>query len=114
MPTDDERSKLAERLRNIIGYTSLDIIETIQEACGCNAGLARADVMELKIRLADIIEPEPESTCKMELVKKGPIYRVWRFSCCGYEHSENVTDGGATELPGTRCPKCGAVVNDER
>ena len=55
-----------------------------------------------------------ERTCKMELVKSGPIYRVWRFSCCGYEHSENVTDGGATELPGTRCPKCGAVVNDER
>ena len=53
-----------------------------------------------------------ERTCKMELVKSGPIYRVWRFSCCGYEHSENDTDGGATELPGTRCPKCGAVVNE--
>lgn len=51
-----------------------------------------------------------ERTCKMEIVKSGPRYIVWRFSCCGYEHSENVTDGGATELPGTRCPKCGTVV----
>ena len=63
MPTNDERRKLAARLRNIIGYTSLDILETIQEACGCNAGLAWEDVMELKNRLADLIEPEPERTC---------------------------------------------------
>ena len=52
----------------------------------------------------------PERTCKMELIKNGAIYRVWRFSCCGYEYSENMTDSGATELPGTRCPKCGAEV----
>ena len=52
----------------------------------------------------------PERTCKMELVKNGSIYSVWRFSCCGYEYSENMTDSGATELPGTICPKCGAKV----
>ena len=51
-----------------------------------------------------------ERTCKMELVKRSPIYDVWRFSCCGYEYSENITDSGATELPGTRCPKCEARI----
>ena len=51
-----------------------------------------------------------ERTCNMELIKSGPIYSVWRFSCCGYEHSENDTDRGATGIPGTRCPKCGAKV----
>ena len=63
-------------------------------------------------RAAEAWNRRAERTCKMELVKRGPIYSVWRFSCCGYEHSENDTDGGATELPGTRCPKCGAVVNE--
>ena len=52
----------------------------------------------------------PERTCKMKLVRRGPIYSVWRFSCCGYEHSENRSDVGATKLPGTRCPKCEAKV----
>ena len=52
----------------------------------------------------------PERTCKMKLIKRGPIYTVWRFSCCGYEHSENNTDSGATGIPETVCPKCGTKV----
>ena len=116
MLTNEERRDVAARLRDIgekICYTSLDVLRAIQDACGCNVGLDWEDMEELRDRLADLIEPDPERTCKMELVKSGPIYSVWRFSCCGYEHSENVTDGGATELPGTRCPKCGTVVDDE-
>ena len=114
MPTDEERREVAARLRNWESFR-----ETFRESPIC----AALDVLNVEgyldwrgvcELLADLIEPEPERTCKMELVKNGPIYRVWRFSCCGYEHSENVTDGGATELPGTRCPKCGTVVDDER
>ena len=114
MPTDVERREVAARLRNWESFR-----ETFRESPICAAldVLNAEDYLDWRgvcELLADLIEPEPERTCKMELVKSGPIYTVWRFSCCGYEHSENVTDGGATELPGTRCPKCGAVVDDER
>ena len=112
MPTDVERREVAARLRNWESFR-----ETFRESPIC----AALDVLNVEgyldwrgvcELLADLIEPEPERTCKMELVKRGPIYSVWRFSCCGYEHSENRTDGGATELPGTRCPKCGTVVEE--
>ena len=115
MPTNDERRDVAARLRELDTsrlYDGMDEVCALEDACGCDVGQDWQD-MELKDRLADLIELEPERTCKMELVKRGPIYSVWRFSCCGYEHSENRTDGGATELPGTRCPKCGTVVDDE-
>ena len=112
MPTDVERREVAARLRNWESFR-----ETFRESPIC----AALDVLNVEgyldwrgvcELLADLIEPEPQRTCKMELVKSGPIYTVWRFSCCGYEHSENVTDGGATELPGTRCPKCGTKVEE--
>ena len=114
MPTNEERREVAAMLRNPAGHKAADEELTLDAL-----GLYRGENIEGYdtygvMQLADLIEPEPERTCKMELVKSGPIYSVWRFSCCGYVHSENVTDGGATELPGTRCPKCGAVVNDER
>ena len=112
MPTDEERRNVAARLRNLAGHKAADEELTLDAL-----GLYRGENIEGYdtygvMQLADLIEPDPERTCKMELVKSGPIYSVWRFSCCGYEHSENDTDGGATELPGTRCPKCGAVVNE--
>ena len=112
MPTNEERREVAARLRNWESFR-----ETFRESPIC----AALDVLNVEgyldwrgvcELLADLIEPEPERTCKMELVKRGPMYSVWRFSCCGYEHSENVTDGGATELPGTRCPKCGTKVEE--
>lgn len=59
--------------------------------------------------LADLIEPE-ERTCRLECVKSGPFYDVFRFDCCGKEYSESRTDDGATELPLAVCPFCGAKV----
>lgn len=111
MPTDEERREVAARLRN---YENLR--ESFRESPICAfldvLGVGYIDWNGVCNRLADLIEPEPERTCKMELVKEGPIYSVYRFSCCGYEHSENDTDRGATELPGTRCPKCGTKVEE--
>ena len=112
MPTNDERREVAARLRELDTsrlYDGMDEVCALEDACGCSIGQDWQD-MELKDRLAELIEPEPERTCKMELVKSGSIYDVWRFSCCGYEYSENMTDSGATELPGTYCPKCGARI----
>ena len=111
MITNEERREVAARLRKNepSSFGSLfDVWREIALAVNPSGGSYKT----LPLELADLIEPDPERTCKMELVKRGPIYSVWRFSCCGYEHSENMTDGGATELPGTRCPKCGAVVNE--
>ena len=117
MPTNDERRKVAAKLRNITDWEcDMCFLEEILAACVGDAYVhysgCQLDYRLMIDGLAELIEPKPERTCKMELVKSGPIYSVWRFSCCGYVHSENVTDGGATELPGTRCPKCGAVVNE--
>ena len=112
MPTNDERRDVAARLRELDTsrlYDGMDEVCALEDACGCDVGQDWPD-MVLKDRLAGLIEPEPERTCKMELVKNGSIYSVWHFSCCGYEYSENNTDSGATELPGTRCPNCGALV----
>ena len=63
-------------------------------------------------RIGKLMRHKHEQTCKMRLVKRGPIYTVWRFSCCGYEHSENNTDSGATGIPETVCPKCGTKVEE--
>ena len=109
MPTNDERREVAARLRN---YENLR--ESFRESPICAfldaLGVGYLDWKGVCNSLAELIEPEPERTCKMELVRNGSIYSVWRFSCCGYEYSENNTDSGATELPGTRCPNCGALV----
>ena len=112
MPTDVERREVAARLRNWESFRETfreSPICAVIDTLGVEGYLDWRGVFEL---LADLIEPEPERTCKMELVKRGPIYSVYRFSCCGYVHSENDTDGGATELPGTRCPKCGTKVEE--
>ena len=114
MPSNEERREVAARLRNWESFR-----ETFRESPIC----AALDVLNVEgyldwrgvcELLADLIEPEQERTCKMEIVKSGPRYIVWRFSCCGFYFSENITDSGATDLPGTRCPKCGAMVDHER
>lgn len=51
-----------------------------------------------------------ERICHIRVVKHGPLYSVYHFDCCDREWSESNTDAGATELPGTVCPYCGAVV----
>ena len=48
--------------------------------------------------------------CHVNHVKSGALYDVWRYNCCGYEHSESRTDAGATEIPMHYCPNCGAKV----
>ena len=53
-----------------------------------------------------------ERTCRMEHVKGGPLCDLWRFTCCGYEWTEDRCSQHQTELPGTVCPNCGARVVD--
>lgn len=113
MPTNDERSEVAERLWTHIGkplFTGQDIEDII--------GVRRSDFNLILAdasyrRLADLIEPELERTCVRTLVKSGPVYDVWHFDCCDREYAENKTDAGATELPLDVCPFCGTSVMGE-
>ena len=50
--------------------------------------------------------------CHVDYVKNGTSYDVYRYNCCGYEHSESRTDAGASEIPMNFCPNCGAKVTD--
>lgn len=49
-------------------------------------------------------------TCRMETVKSGPLYDVWRCTACGAEFSESRTDGSAWAFEPAYCPRCGAQV----
>lgn len=53
-----------------------------------------------------------EKTTYVDHMKSGTLYDVYRYTCCGYEHSESRTDAGASEIPMNFCPSCGAKVVD--
>lgn len=53
-----------------------------------------------------------EKTGRVEIVKNGALYDVYRYTCCGHEHAENKTDSGASEIPFNWCPNCGAKIID--
>ena len=114
MPTNEERREVATRLRNIVGYCSRDIIEKIQETCGCNTGLVWEDVMEFKNRLADFIEPEPERTCKLAKVHEwNDEWEPFGYECesCGEGlPSYYGSDRFGMVITPNYCPNCGAKV----
>ena len=108
MATDDERREVAARLRDIgekICYTSRDVLRAIQDACGCNVGLDWEDMEELRDRLADLIEPEPERTCKF----------IPFIEDDGSVFIENCSECDAAVLSRCEfnyCPNCGARVTE--
>ena len=117
MPTNDERREVAARLReqDIIDMVTLSqcwLPKMFEVSCKDFALSCGACSEYVLNRLADLIEPEPERTCRIEYVKHGPFFDVLRFSCCGYEWAENRTDPGATEPDPNFCPNCGARVKE--
>ena len=113
MPTNEERSKVAARLKEIDTsrlYDGIDEICALEDACGCGVGQDWQD-MELKDRLAELIEPEPERTCEilsfdngLDEDYDGSIYSyappTYYLSC---EHE-------AYYLKPNYCPECRAKV----
>lgn len=97
MPTNEERREVAARLQN---WESLR--ETFMESPICAAlyvlnvegYLDWRGVCEL---LADLIEPEPERTCRWKHIEG-----TWFMSECG-ERYDRV-------MPDNYCPNCGAKV----
>ena len=121
MPTDTERREVARRLRHAwvnVPDTNrvrhhLRVLYEIYEAIGVSGD--RRDAIDLFDRLADLIEPESERTCRVECYPPG------------YEdnlHYEVCSECGAiltAMRPGDRhskranyCPSCGARVEVNR
>ena len=113
MPSNDERRQVAARLRNLDEQV-LDCREyehrAICAVVGC-WGDGEYSNMELKDRLADLIEPE-ERTCRMEFSeRKRGVY----CSHCGERMDIYTCDqygDGTIGYSYPFCYKCGAKVVD--
>ena len=113
MPTDEERREVAAKLRSMTNYeySSMFIDEIIGACIGGDLYDDEYQLLDCKIvnRLADLIEPEPERTCRMEIdwdYDGGcpAYYRDYVCSECKedfiyYKHSRI-----------NYCPNCGAKV----
>ena len=113
MATNKERREVAARLRN---YENLR--ESFRESPICAfldaMGVRYLDWEGVCNRLADLIEPEPERTCKnvYDEMEMGACDNGFECSECG----EMVEDCEGYHVKGTwnYCPNCGAkVITDE-
>lgn len=101
-PTDKERREVAARLRVLASHREVDK-EMFHDAIGvwpggCIDGYDPVGVMEL----ADLIEPAPERTCKLN-----PTYGVgYQCSECGRLIPYRFKTGKYSHY----CPNCGAKV----
>lgn len=137
MVTDEERHEMARKLREL--PTDMYEVEELWETKGLDTcckdqtdyylihfvlfGCFPADHMhpcdyeELHMRLADIIEPEPERTCRIKLCDCTDSLgqKMYRCSNCGALTTDDACffdddgDIGWFEF----CPNCGAKVVDE-
>lgn len=97
MPTNDERREVAKELRytashSLNGYSFQRAVEGI--AFGA---LGDRPWRETLTRLADLIEPEPERTCRWKHIEG-----TWFMSECGKRYD--------CVMPDNYCPNCGAKV----
>ena len=101
-PTDEERREVAARLRVLASHREVDK-EMFHDAIGvwpggCIDGYDPVGVMHL----ADLVEPAPERTCKLN-----PTYGVgYQCSECGRLIPYRFKTGKYSHY----CPNCGAKV----
>lgn len=124
-PTNEERREVAERLRALaaanpggLGMARVRAVlgesQRILGTCGLKSV---AHVIE---RHADLIEPEPERTCrKLPPLNSGDRYTLTAKYASGFEYSETLAYTRCSEC-GTHscadfayCPECGAKVVGE-
>ena len=114
-PTNEERREVAARLRVLSSHREVDK-ELVEDALGlymgeCIDGYDPVSVMEL----ADLIEPEPERTCRMEY---DPVHCDYVCTACGEWHNTGMYDACDADdrivfKPYRYCPNCGAKVVGE-
>lgn len=111
MPTNDERREVAKNLRELeVGdftdgrFYDWGEVETALGLVDYGSWYKEADVL----RLADLIEPEPERTCHNDLKDSdyGGVWPIPHFKCssCGGLFASYEFD---------YCPNCGAKVVSE-
>lgn len=111
MPTNDERRKVAARLRELAQALARGCDDRIYErVCGALIGSRTALVDEVDdhialVRLADLIEPE-ERTCRMKPTGDGSVV----CSACRTEYTSRWLHDG--EYVERYCPNCGARVEE--
>lgn len=107
MPTNEERREVARNLRKLhLGGGSNDLIElTLSDATGSwhENGMSWDYITE---RLADLIEPEPERTCKMVETRWDNGQSVWGCQCTQCGEKFEYENGHTWRF----CPECGAKV----
>lgn len=123
MPTNDERREVAKKLRELnaddFGDGEFYDCAEVEISLGLlTDGGARYGVDGVR-HLADLIEPEPERTCRMVEVKTGEVadYRdtdeiIFHCKSCHTERGifSYDEDGNVYSARPEYCPNCGAEV----
>ena len=120
MITDEERREIAAKLRKVNPYRNQSYTvpynrytpasEYLSELAGALGYSPENDVsrLEFQSRLADLIEPEPERTCRVESsheVEGDGCYAYFEYELtCGHEIA------WGDQLPPSYCPECGRRV----
>lgn len=125
MTTNEERREVAERLRKTVEekngiYNTLDASPfanicsglLLEYKVGANDYIHCCDVM---LRIADLIEPEPEErTCTFSVYQSGDEHFP-TCSECGYEAAREECEDyvGVVYYEKRFCPNCGAKVVEQ-
>ena len=120
MIADSERREVARKLREINPYRNQSYTvpyhrytpaaEYLAELAGALGYSPKNDVsrLEFQSKLADLIEPEPERTCRVESsheVEGDGCYAYFEYELsCGHEIA------WGDQLPPIYCPECGRRV----
>lgn len=122
---DEYRCKVAGELRGLAqGYVDIPAwsviacgelpppIDDALHACGLGRAVHASEICD---RLADLIEPKPERTCRMEY---DHVHLDYVCTACGEWHNVSTYDACDADdrlvfKPYRYCPNCGAKVVDE-
>lgn len=107
MSTNDERRKVARRLRKAIGLT--EFAEVLGFDWTDDSDWVWNDVSNL---VADLIEPEPERTCRMEY---DMAHESYVCTACGEAFYLDAymmpnPNGAPVYKLFRHCPRCGALI----
>lgn len=115
MPTNEERRKVAQKLRNSdIERHQLNPMVSHATVTICGSSIVCIDEESLRMALdylADLIEPEPERTCRATSCRDYPDWGSVAYTCseCGeilvcFDFEQD------PPKPIGYCPNCGAKV----